>query len=227
MTMGTIHLVRHGQASFGAADYDRLSDLGVRQSALLGEWLSRIGQPAERVVCGTLRRHRQTAEACLGAWGVSQAIVEDDGFNEFDHRDILARARPDLAEDGALARLVAGPDGRRAFQQAFAAAVERWMAGGYDGEYAEPWPAFRARCVAALGRVAERDGDVWVFTSGGPIAALVQHVLGLSDARMLELNWGIANAGVTRLGPGGRRLGGFNSVAHLEAAGGGALITYR
>jgi len=225
--MGTIHLVRHGQASFGAADYDRLSDLGARQSALLGEWLSRLGQPADQVICGTLLRHRQTAEACLGAWGVSQAIVEDDGFNEFDHRDILARARPDLAEDGALARLVAEPDGRRAFQQAFAAAVERWMAGGHDAEYAEPWPAFRARCVAALRRVAERDGDVWVFTSGGPIAALVQHVLGLSDGRMLELNWGIANAGITRLVQGGRRLGGFNNVAHLEAAGGGALITYR
>jgi broad specificity phosphatase PhoE len=225
--MGTIHLVRHGQASFGSADYDRLSDLGLRQSALLGEWLARIGQPADRVVCGTLRRHRQTAEACLTAWGAPPEIAEDVGFNEFDHRDILARARPDLAEDGALARLVAGPDGRRAFQQAFAAAVERWMAGGHDGEYAEPWPTFRARCVAALGRVVSAGGDVWVFTSGGPIAALVQHVLGLSDARMLELNWGIANAGITRLVQGGRRLGGFNNVAHLEAAGGGALITYR
>lgn len=225
--MAVIHLVRHGQASFGSADYDRLSDLGTRQSALLGEWLARISQPAERVVCGTVRRHRQTAEACVAAWGAPPEMVEDDGFNEFDHRDILTRARPDLAEDGALARLVAGPDGRRAFQKVFAAAVERWMAGTHDGEYAEPWPAFRARCVTALERAAAVDGDVWVFTSGGPIAALVQHVLGLSDTRMLELNWGIANAGITRLVQGGRRLGGFNSVAHLEAAGGGALITYR
>jgi len=225
--MGTIHLVRHGQASFGSADYDRLSDLGLRQSALLGEWLARLGQPAERVVCGTLRRHRQTAEACLAAWGAPPDMTENDGFNEFDHRDILTRARPDLAEDGALARLVAGPNGRRAFQKVFAAAVERWMAGAHDDDYAEPWPAFRARCVAALDRLAAADGDVWIFTSGGPIAALVQHVLGLSDARMLELNWGIANAGVTRLVLGGRRLGGFNCVAHLEAAGGGALITYR
>lgn len=225
--MATIHLVRHGQASFGAADYDRLSELGVRQSALLGQWLSRLGQPADRVICGTLRRHRQTAEACLAAWGVSQAIVEDDGFNEFDHRDILTRARPDLADAESLARLVSEPDGRRAFQKVFAAAVERWMASGHDGDYAEPWPAFRTRCVAALERVAAVDGDVWVFTSGGPIAALVQHILDLGDARMLELNWGIANAGVTRLGPGGRRLSGFNSVAHLETVGGGALITYR
>lgn len=225
--MGTIHLVRHGQASFGSADYDRLSDLGLRQSALLGQWLARLGQPAERVVCGTLRRHRQTAEACVAAWGVPPEIAEDQGFNEFDHRDILTRARPDLAEDGALARLVAGPDGRRAFQKVFAAAVERWMAGAHDDDYAEPWPAFRARCVAALDRLAAADGGVWVFTSGGPIAALVQHVLGLSDSRMLDLNWGIANGGVTRLVQGGRRLGGFNNVAHLEAAGGGTLITYR
>ncbi len=32
--MGTLYLVRHGQASFGADDYDRLSGLG-RQDALL------------------------------------------------------------------------------------------------------------------------------------------------------------------------------------------------
>ena len=30
--MGTLYLVRHGQASFGAANYDQLSALGQRQS---------------------------------------------------------------------------------------------------------------------------------------------------------------------------------------------------
>ena len=29
--MGILYLVRHGQASFGEADYDRLSPLGHRQ----------------------------------------------------------------------------------------------------------------------------------------------------------------------------------------------------
>ena len=36
--MGTLYLVRHGQASFGAADYDNLSELGHRQAVRLGEY---------------------------------------------------------------------------------------------------------------------------------------------------------------------------------------------
>ena len=34
--MGTIYLIRHGQASFDSADYDQLSDLGQLQAAQLG-----------------------------------------------------------------------------------------------------------------------------------------------------------------------------------------------
>ena len=39
--MGSIYLIRHGQASLGAANYDELSPLGVRQSQLCGEFLHR------------------------------------------------------------------------------------------------------------------------------------------------------------------------------------------
>ena len=41
--MGTLYLVRHGQASFGAADYDQLSELGRRQSVRLGEYFANKG----------------------------------------------------------------------------------------------------------------------------------------------------------------------------------------
>ena len=34
--MSELHLVRHAQASFGSDNYDQLSDLGHRQSRLLG-----------------------------------------------------------------------------------------------------------------------------------------------------------------------------------------------
>src|SRR6267142_1114765 len=65
--LGQIYLVRHGQASFGAEDYDELSDLGAQQSRLLGGWLARLGQPLTCVVTGSLKRHRQTADACMAA----------------------------------------------------------------------------------------------------------------------------------------------------------------
>ena len=56
-------LVRHGQASYGAADYDQLSERGWEQSRRLGHWLARGGHRFTTVVVGGMRRHRQTAEA--------------------------------------------------------------------------------------------------------------------------------------------------------------------
>ena len=61
--MGAIYLVRHGQASFGAAEYDALSPLGVEQAGILGAALKQRGLSFDRIVSGPMRRHRQTAEA--------------------------------------------------------------------------------------------------------------------------------------------------------------------
>ncbi|HJV74342.1 MAG TPA: phosphoglycerate mutase family protein, partial [Noviherbaspirillum sp.] len=58
--MGQIYLVRHGQASFGSANYDQLSELGLEQARLLGEWFANSRQQFHRVVTGDMRRHRQT-----------------------------------------------------------------------------------------------------------------------------------------------------------------------
>ena len=74
---------------------------------------------------------------------------------------------------------------RRAFQQLFEDAMTRWMSGQYDHEYRESWSAFRGRCVGALQRVlsdTDRARRAVVFTSGGPISAIAQELLGLSDA---------------------------------------------
>jgi phosphohistidine phosphatase SixA len=55
-----LFLVRHAQASFGTDDYDRLSDLGHQQSRWLGDYFAQRGLVFDRVVTGTLRRHRET-----------------------------------------------------------------------------------------------------------------------------------------------------------------------
>lgn len=232
--MTTLTLVRHGQASFGAVDYDRLSPLGERQMQLLGEWWARMGVPAARVVRGSLRRHRDSAAACLDAWGrPAIASHEDAGFDEFDYAEIVARHTPELSSPEALGRfLAAEAEPRRAFQRLFRAAVERWAAGAHDADYRESWTAFKARVAAALERaaaLAASGTSVVVFTSGGPIGAAVQQVLAIPDTRVLDLNWAMANAGVTRLGlrTGRLTLACLNSTGHLEQNGEAALITYR
>src|SRR5512133_3701657 len=122
--MGQIFLVRHAQASFASDDYDQLSELGVEQSRLLAAWWARCEQRFTYAVTGSLRRHAQTAEACLGALPPesrpSRAVAADPGFDEYDSGDIIGCHRPDLADRGAVQRFIArSEDPRRAFQEVF------------------------------------------------------------------------------------------------------------
>lgn len=234
--MSNLYLVRHGQASFGSRDYDQLSPLGVTQSELLGRWLTASGLRPDRVMIGTMRRHRQTAEACIGAWLKDElselTLIEDDAFNEFDHKEVMLRTHPEFAEPGYLEQFLAEQvDGRRAFQKVFAESVARWVEGKNDGDYTETWPGFRSRCFTGLVRAAEAapHGNIWVFTSGGPIAAITQHILGIPDSKVLDLNWSVLNASVSQYAhrKGKTRLTQFNSIAHLNFPGRADLLSYR
>ena len=257
--MGQIFLVRHGQASFGSSNYDQLSARGQAQAGLLGQWFAQRGQRLDRVVTGTMVRHRQSAAACLARLdGAPQedAWHADGGFNEYDHDEILHRHRPEFAEPGEVRRFLAATDnGNRAFQQIFQDAMSRWMGGAHDDDYREAWPVFRQRCVEALHGVvtsAAASQATVVFTSGGTIATLCQHVLRMPDAQVFELNWTLVNSGVTKLyhrmaepppatvagsahASSARRqhdaslltLGYLNNYAHLEALGDAHAVTYR
>ena len=227
--MASIYLLRHGKASFGAADYDRLDPIGIRQAECLGSALAvcRLGRP----VCfsGDMRRQRATLAACLSTMALDAEVLVDPRWNEFDHERIVAAAYP--GEVGQLrSALALEVDPQRAFQRLFQTAMSRWVAGADDADYAETWTDFRARVAAALGTVAEAVAsgrDAIVCTSGGPIAAAMQQVLGLDDAHALPLHWVIANASYTCLHAGRQlRLGSFNVHSHLLHAG-ADLLTYR
>ena len=235
--MGQIYLVRHGQASFGAADYDKLSDTGIEQARLLGAWFAGCGQRFGTAVTGSLKRHHETATACLAALPEplrpAPAWIADPGFDEYDHHEVMVRHRPDFADPVAASAVLAREaNPRRAFQQVFAAAMDRWMSGAHDADYRESWSAFRARCLAALRRLVESAGSsqsAIVFTSGGPIAAICQELLGFPDRRAAELNFALVNSAVTKLlyQPGRVSLSYLNNFAHLEQTGQVECITYR
>ena len=235
--MGQIYLVRHGQASFNADDYDQLSPLGAQQARHLGDWFARCSRSVDALHLGTLRRHRQTAEhfietlrADLRAPGEPGV---DAGFDEYDHEAILLAARRDLSTPAELRAWTARqPHPRRAFQQLFAEALQRWVAGRHDADYAESWVGFRSRCMAALQRSIEAAGaskTLVIVTSGGPISGICQALMELTDRGTCELCFSLANSGVTRLLYSGSRLGvdHLNSVAHLEVTGDSRLVTYR
>ena len=98
--MPVIYLIRHGQASFGKEDYDQLSEMGWEQSRILGRALQNQDLGVPRSICGTMRRHVETAEATLGELGLAKEWHTDTGFNEYNHSELLAVDWP-LASDRA------------------------------------------------------------------------------------------------------------------------------
>jgi broad specificity phosphatase PhoE len=226
----TLVLVRHGQASFGAADYDVLSETGCRQARVAGEALRGRADPVCTVVAGTMRRQRDTAAACLEAMGLDVPVTEDAAWNEFDHEEVLRVFEPRWADHAELHRDLVATGRPDAFERAFLAAVARWTEGAHDAEYRETWPGFLARVDAALSRLAAGpDGTVLVFTSGGPISAACRAHLAAHDATgVLAHAFRLANASVTTLegGPDGLLLRAFNDAAHLGKPGSG-LLTFR
>lgn len=235
--MGQIYLVRHGQASFGSTNYDQLSELGQEQARLLGEWFANSHQTFHKVVTGDMKRHRQTADTCLSMLPKANRIemdwLTDADFNEFDHHEVMVRHRPEFEDPEEVRRFLAShPKARYMFQEIFLAGMSRWMSGEYDADYRESWPVFRARCVAALQRLvegADKSQNIVVFTSGGTISTICQHLLGLSDKAAAELNWTLVNCAITKLlyNPGRITLSYLNNYAHLEWLGQPHTITYR
>ena len=233
-TLSRLHLIRHGQASFGDGDYDRLSDLGLRQARMTGRGLKESGWRPDAAYSGDLARQRDTARAVLAGLASPPRLQVLAGFNEFDSGPIIRNLLPAMAEeDPAVKRAL--PEmyrDRRAFQVIYDGAMRRWVSGQYPDNGVESWPAFLQRVGAALERVrAENQGgkNVLVFTSGGPIAAAMRLVMGLEDLTALKLTWVIKNASLSTFLYNDREmtLDLFNSTAHLEGPGRNGLITYR
>lgn len=229
--MRELLLIRHGQASFHADDYDQLSPLGERQSTLLGQWLAECGAAPDLVAMGPRVRHRDTALPCLRAAGIEAQPVTLPGLDEVAHMELLARYRPELAAPGALrAAMKQEADPSRSFQRLFVDALARWTSGRHDCDYTHSWPQFRSDVLDALRQLADAPANtIWAFTSGGPIAVIVASLLQTPELQTFELSWSLVNTGVTRLRLGSRAnsVVTFNTWPHLERERDAQLVTLR
>ena len=217
--MAELLVVRHGQASFGAADYDVLSDLGRRQAAALGALLRDVGCVPDRVVTGTLRRQKDTlAEMALGEAGGAE---EHAGFDEYDFADLL-HARFDGAVPGELTQ------DRRSHFRTLRDTIFAWQDEAFAGA-SETYAEFAARVEAAR-RFATREGArrVLVVSSGGPMGQLTATALGAPRRQMMELNLRTKNTGCTRFVFSGEAfsLDEFNATPHFMLPGGAELVSY-
>jgi broad specificity phosphatase PhoE len=224
-------LVRHGQASFGAHDYDALSRTGLEQSRLLGASLVARGLVPAVILRGAMRRHQGSAEALLEGAGWDVSIQVDEGWDEFDHQEVIEAHRPAYRSRTVMkADLARTLKPARAFQDMFERAVDRWVAGDHDGDYAESFADFAARVQAALRRTAggmPGGGLAVVVTSGGPIGVVAAQLLTGNTAAWARFNRVTVNTGVTKVVAGERGLScvSFNDHSHLDQQ--RRLLTYR
>lgn len=232
--MSTLHLIRHGQASFGAGDYDRLSLLGHRQAGLTGDFLAASGQPLAVAFCGEMLRQRQSAQDALAAWPEPTELVVLPQFNEYPFEQMVEIFAPVLAAESpewaqAAQELEQDP---HQYMRVFREALARWLAGETPSPKLESSDAFAARVAEGLALAATRLGRGTigaVFTSGGPIAMLVARSLGLDKPAMMALNLVMRNSSITSFicGQGRHTLLSFNSAAHLEQQREPDLVTQR
>jgi broad specificity phosphatase PhoE len=214
--MPLLVLVRHGQASFGSADYDVLSPVGRQQALRTAGALRDAGIEAAHIISGSLRRQRDTADAIGDAFGLSPTI--DERWNEYDADAVLAEHSDSdqrLEHPGGPAETPSSP---REFQRVLERALESWIRAGEDSPTPETWPAFNRRVGDALQDAGHaHSGTTVVVSSGGVIGALVVALIGVDPISFPRLNRVTINCGITRVivGSAGTTLVSFNEQGHL------------
>lgn len=221
--MGTLYLVRHGQASFGADNYDQLSELGIRQCAQLGAWMAERGLRFDGVLRGTLARQRQSLEAIGGTLPGLPVAIEWPGLNEYDSHAVVRAVHA-----GALP-VATDAEGYRQHFRLLREGLARWMDGTAQPEGMPNWRDFVAGVAGALDHVRTRfDGNVLMVSSGGPIATAVAHVLDAPAKSVIELNMRIRNSALTEFAftPKRHMLVSYNTLPHLDHADRLGWVTY-
>ena len=221
--MGTLYLVRHGQASFGSDHYDQLSDLGTRQCQQLGRYFASKGRRFDTVITGTLQRQIQSQQAIAAGLGEAAEALRLPGLNEYDSHAVISAVHPQ-----ALAK----PDTPELYRHHFRLlrqGLAAWMAGQTQPVGMPRYADFVAGVAAALDHVRSRcEGDVLMVSSGGPIATAVGLVLGVAPEVTVDLNMRIRNSAVTEFhfNPKRHALVTYNTLPHLDADALADWVTY-
>ncbi len=214
--MPYLYLVRHAQPDF-AGHYDSVTELGLKQSAWLGQHFAARGLQFARALCGKLARQSGTLETVLHHLPGAPAAEVDPGFDEYDAAGVLGAFH--FGDERALR--AAGD--RRAYFSAVRDALHAWSRAAGTRAGLESWQDFGNRVTNAANAACadlEPSAAVLVVTSGGVIGRLVADALAAGPDAAIHLNLQTRNTGVTEMvrGRSIARVVAFNAVPHLERA---------
>ena len=216
--MAEITFVRHGQASFGEANYDKLSPLGHQQSAWLGDHFKASGHQFDRVICGTLRRHRETLAGMQKSLN-HPVIEEDERLNEMSYfameRAYEAATGEPLPQDAEAAALY------------FSRVMHAWERDEIS-DIPESFTSFQSRILSAIADHSRDGQHLLMISSGGPLGVAMRDALGLDMAAMTTIILRNHNASYSRFARFENRyqLVQFNGIAHLEDPSRQHALTY-
>ena len=219
--MGQLYLIRHGQASFGAEDYDNLSELGHKQAERLGAYFKQKNLHFDAVITGTLRRHTQTWEGIAKGASFNHEPLQMPGLNEYDSHAVIATIHPEKLEK---------PDTPEMYRHHFRLlkdGLTQWMNGVVSPVGMPSYEKFQQGVVDALDHVRKshkadktsgKSSHVLIVSSGGPISTAVGHILGTTPETTIELNLRIRNCSITEFAftPKRHMLVTYNTLPHLE-----------
>ena len=214
--MSEFYLVRHGQASFGAENYDKLSKVGHQQAKWLGNYFAERDIRFSQIYRGDMVRHRETAEGIAAGLDYSPSLIVDTGFNEFDFKNI------------GDSYLSCNPENRlpnnakpAAFYRLLKLAMHDWSQDKLpQAMLEESWHEFQSRVNDALAAVCRQSSDnpILIVSSGGAMSMLMSLVLGLDAKQVIELNMQIRNTSISHFyfNKDTVRLSSFNNIPHLD-----------
>jgi broad specificity phosphatase PhoE len=202
-------------------NYDDLSPLGIQQAKYLGSVLKQRNLFPQKVFAGSMFRQQQTAEHCLSELGLEMPIQTEPAWNEFDHRNIIAKFDERYADMNQVKLdVMSAADPKEKIKEILTGAVSRWTSGSHD-DYNESWWAFCKRIESGLQNISantEKKENIFVFTSGGSISAVMKQLLDLPIQKTFELQLYTANASITKIKTSSRglQLVSFNDHSHFE-----------
>lgn len=203
--MSKITLVRHGQASFGSENYDKLSDTGRLQAEKVGEYFKHCSIEFDQVLHGEMSRQTDTAKIIATTMGHTAELVQHKGADEFDSENLIKTYLPLLTERSQEYReMIYGNNNwfrsDRNFGRVFADLVMLWQQDKHCDF--ESWLSFRNRVMVFLNQILE-DGHanrrVLIATSGGLISVAFMSLLRLQDEQFTKINLTVNNASLTEL----------------------------
>ena len=192
--MTIIHLVRHGQASFGKEDYDNLSEIGLKQAFLLGQYFKTLNIKFDKIFVGTLKRQIQTYKQIIKSYETSIVHESTPLLNEYDVKSVLmgfvngrSLTKDELHDKKIHFKLLRD-------------AVSAWSENKISHNVNETWNEFDERAQKFLKIINNTEQkSILVVSSGGTISMILKQILSLPSSQFVNFHFQIFNSSYSKI----------------------------